>query len=323
MSVTDHYDEVDIAEEERPDPLDEALTEFFSGVSPGMTVLIYRLEPSQYQGILETKTVTDASEPIDLNYLINTWGGHKLRLKFRRKDGTWAKHVDIDLYTYDPLVLGQPISRPRISPHLNIGSEDKIHVTPQTSQPQFQQPSAMDSIIPLMTALQTITTGQFEMLSKLLPQRQEVSQQPISQLGELMGLMMKMQSFASQSAPNAQVVDNGEDGQLLGLLGKAVEAFGATQKAETIPRLTGASHVQNIRPVPNPKPLTEQLSELSPDEILNTFQGVLASLPEDKQAVAMDTLLDALEKSDIISFEEDEEQDTSQDSQATNTGGTA
>jgi len=307
--------------EEKPDPLDEALTDFFAGISPGMTVLIYRLEPSQYQGILETKTVTDATEPIDLNYLINTWGGHKLRLKFRRRDGTWAKHVDIDLYTYDPLVLGQPISRPIHSPHLNIGNTDKIHVAPQ---PAPVQVNAMDSLLPLMTALQTITQGQFDMLSKLLPQRQNEPQQPISQLGELMGLMMQMQAFTNQNAPAAQVAEQGEDGQLLGLLGKAVDAFATTQKPERIPRLTGAAPVQNIRPIPNPLPLTDQLSELPPEEILKTFQGVLAKLPEDKQAIAMDTLLDALEKSGMISgADEEDDDDTDTDSQASDTRGTA
>lgn len=308
--------------EVKPDPLDEALTEFFAGVSPGMTVLIYRLEPSQYQGILETKTVTDASEPIDLNYLINTWGGHKLRLKFRRKDGTWAKHVDIDLYTYDPLVLGRPISRPINSPHLNIGNTDKVHVEAPAPVPvPVQQPNTMETLIPLMTALQSITQGQFDMLSKLLPQRQSEPQQPISQLGELMGLFMQMQSFSNQG--QAPKTESNEDTQILGLLGEAVKAFGNTQKPERVPRLTGAAQVQKIRPIENPQSLTDQLSELPPTEILEAFQGVLSKLPEDKQAIAMEALLDQLEKNGMISGADEEDEDTPKDSEASSGGGTA
>ena len=322
------YVEVDEIEgEDELDPSEKAIEAFFEDISPGMTVMIRRLEPTEYQGILETKTVSDADNPIDMNYLINRWGGHKLRLKFRRPNGRWAKHIDIDLYSYEPLVLGQPLKRDIVSPHLNPG-ETQIQVSPPP--PPAPPPDPLAGLTPLLAVLQGMRQGEMELITKILPQSQPPPQAPmVSQLGEIMGLVTQMLSFAQQNAPQPQALNgnDGDEAQLMGLVGKAIDAFGATQGKEKVTKLTasnqrpGTPAIQNIRPI---KTLDQQLSELPPDEILTTFQTVLSKLPADKQNIAMEQLLDALEKLGMIEGDDPdpEEVEDVEDNQEENTGGT-
>lgn len=321
--------ELESEKNEEIDP-EKSINDFFAGITPGMTVMISRVEPHKYKGLLEKKTVTDVSEPIDLNYLINTWGGHVIRLQFRRPNGTWAKHVDVELYSYDPLVLGQPLKRTTISPHLNLGEAAEtalVQAQPSPPPPPQPQSNMMESLVPLMTALQTLRQGEFELLSKLIPQPQysEPAQQPVSQLAELLGVLMKMQGFFGQNvAPQAPALAENEDQQVMGLLGKAIEAFGTIQKSGDSPR-PRISHdpktqapIQNIRPLPT---LEDQLEELDGSQLLSTFQRALSKLPVDKQNAAMDSLLDGLEEAGIIGGDENDDKSTEQDSQTENSGG--
>lgn len=318
------YVEVDEIEgEEEQDETVSAIEDYLKGITPGMTVHIYREEPSEYRGWLETKTVSDADNPIDLNYLINKWGGHKLRLKFRRPNGRWAKHVDIDLYSYDPLVMGRPLKREFVSPHLYQG-ETQITKAAPPSPP----PDPLAGLTPLLAVLQGMRQGELDLIQKLMPAPQAPqAPQPISQLGEILGLFMQMQSFAAKNNPPPQTFSGESDeAQIMGLVGKAIDAFGASQKGrERVTRLTAGSpqHRPNPGPPPNIrpiKPLEQQLAELPPDEILSTFQKVLSTLPPEKQEIAMDQLLDALEKLGMIDSDDPEEVDDIEDSAAENTG---
>jgi len=305
-------EKIETVEIEENDPTEQAIEEFFKGITPGMTVTISRILPAQYKGVLETRTVTDADEPIDLNYLINTWGGHQLRLRFRRPNGTYAKHVDLDLFSYEPLVLGRPLKRPFISPHIAGDDLESTAIVQAAIPPPPPPPQndLMSGIVPLITAMQAMRQGEIEMISKLIP-RQSENPQTVTQLAELLGIMVKMNSFFGQSAPQAPAATGGdEDQMIMGLIGKAIDAFGAVQGGgNKVTKLTPPPRtvpIQNIRPV---KSLEDQLSELEPETILSTFQKVLSQLPPEKQEKAMDQLLDGLESLGMIGGDEETEND--------------
>lgn len=83
------------------------LDAFFASVQPGVTLLIERLKPSWCSGLLEEITVGD--EEIDLQYFIETWGGHLLSVKVRGKGGRLAGSYKVPLHSYPPLRWGERI----------------------------------------------------------------------------------------------------------------------------------------------------------------------------------------------------------------------
>lgn len=85
----------------------ERLDQFFASVQPGVTLLIERLKPSWCSGLLEEITVGD--EAIDLQYFIETWGGHLLSVKVRGKGGRLAGSYKVPLHSYPPLRWGERI----------------------------------------------------------------------------------------------------------------------------------------------------------------------------------------------------------------------
>lgn len=83
----------------------ERLDSFFSTLQPGVTILIERLKPSWCSGLLEEITIGD--DAINLDYFIDTWGGHLLSAKVRGKRGRLAGCYKIPLYSYPPLRFGE------------------------------------------------------------------------------------------------------------------------------------------------------------------------------------------------------------------------
>lgn len=85
----------------------ERLDSFFSGIQPGVTLLIERLKPSWCSGLLEEITVND--EVIDLQYFIENWGGQLLSVKVRGKKGQLQGSYKVPLHSYPPLRYGEKI----------------------------------------------------------------------------------------------------------------------------------------------------------------------------------------------------------------------
>lgn len=87
----------------------ERLDSFFATLQPGVTLLIERLKPSWCSGLLEEITVGE--ESVNLDYFIDTWGGHLLSAKVRGKRGRLSGCYKIPLYSYPPLRFGELIEQ--------------------------------------------------------------------------------------------------------------------------------------------------------------------------------------------------------------------
>ena len=162
--MTDEYIDLENeTPEEREERELESLDTFLAGLEPGYTLVISRVEPVRYKGLLEEIAVTEMSNPISINYLINKWGGHKLRLRFRRPNGKWAKHRDVDLYTFQPLIFGNPIpndiqiQNPHIQQFIKKeqNTEQQIVPTAQPVQEQKEQQSTLQmmELLKMMQAM--------------------------------------------------------------------------------------------------------------------------------------------------------------------------
>lgn len=282
-------DEKKIEKTSDPDePEMEAIDEYLSGLEPGFKLVIRRLEPSWCKGFLEEIDITEASNPISLNYLINTWGGQRLMLKFRRPNGQWARYKEVSLYTFDPLVWGKPLKRDTPNPHkASESSHDSMLSQTQAlaqSQP-IPQTSTKKEMMELLQMLQAMRAADMQAMAAMMRPQQEYPD-PYKMMHNAFGLFSQLQALKSPQA-------TGEDDEVIGLLGKLVDTFGQKK---------GGKDAKIIPPTPNPSasvsstPLHEQLSEMEPEAAIETLQAAVSIMPPDKKTRTMATLLNTIEQ---------------------------
>jgi hypothetical protein len=132
----------------------ERLDSFFASVQPGVTLLIERLKPSWCSGLLEEITVGD--EAIDLQYFIETWGGHLLSVKVRGKGGRLAGSYKVPLHSYPPLRWGERIwpndrgERFREKDEQQPAQQSPVVVNPPAPSHSFEKIlSALPALLPI------------------------------------------------------------------------------------------------------------------------------------------------------------------------------
>lgn len=298
----------------------EVLDDYLAGLQPGHSVVIHRLEPAWCKGILGEFSISETSHPIDLKYLIDTWGGHKLRLKFRNSQGKWMAHRDIELYSFPPLLYGKPIRQDR-SPH----QEDEPPLS-IAAPPPLPPPPRDDrrEILDLMRMIQEMRSADmqamgamFQAQAQMQPQQQQAD--PMRMMQSAIGLLGQFQQMKLPAAENS---DNDE---VLGLLGKLAEVFTSKQNAPPPARITPGE----AQPIENPLRdgnVISALSLMEPQQAIMTLQGAVSQMDPDKQAQTMaaligsieniggtDLLLDSLEERGILggADEKDTERSTS------------
>lgn len=281
-------DEKKIEKTSDPDePEMEAIDEYLSGLEPGFKLVIRRLEPSWCKGFLEEIDITEASDPISLNYLINTWGGQRLMLKFRRPNGTWARYKEVSLYTFEPLVWGQPLKRDTPNPHKpSESSRDFVPSQTQALAPSQPIPptSTKREMMELLQMLQAMRAADMQAMAAMMRPQQDYPD-PYRMMQNAFGLFSQLQASKSPGQTS-------EDDEVIGLLGKLVDTFG--QKKEENAKITP--------PVSNPSAsvssmsLHEQLSEMEPEAAIRTLQQAVSIMPTEKKTRAMATLLNTIEQ---------------------------
>lgn len=315
----------------REDQEMDDIDSYLSGIEPGYTVIIQRLEPMYAKGVLDEISVDATQNPINLKYLINTWGGHKLRLKFRRPNGTWAKHRDLNLYSFPPLLYGVPI-QPEMSPHQQQHNQpDNPHQPPPYYAPP---PPSNDKKewLEMMALMQKMRSDDITALGALVNQQKSEPPyiDPIRLLQGAFGLFAQFQQFRSP-AP-----EKGENDEILGFLGKAVDVFSQNMRPQQETRITPPSLEPRKRAPGNPPggnpDVASLLSQLEPEEAIRALQLAAGKMDPDKQARLMgsligsieniggeDLLLDQLEQRGILGGDDDDEE-TSDDENADSGG---
>lgn len=334
----------------------EDLDEFLSGLSPGITVVISRIEPAQFKGILEEIDITETSSPISLNYLIQQWGGHKLRLRFRktsgRGGGRWVRHHDVPLYTYPPMIFGKPLKSADYNPHKGFlgASEDtpERHHMPPFPAEKKSDPRA--DFLEMAAFMSKVQESQLQLLTQLMKPQITPPINQMEQFGQMLAMFGQMRHmFQSPQSPVSPGGD-GERDEVIGLLGQLAKGFFDNNKpAPPPPKLINGRQPLPVSETPMENPsfgdipeesIIKRLSSMSPQDALSTFQNSVAAMPTDKrnETVAKlletidsvggtDALLSVLEQKGIIGPEIDSEDETDTDnesaenSQSENTGG--
>jgi len=271
-----------------PDDIDEqlaAIAEFFDGLTTGVSVMISRLEPEWCSGYLEEREIIEGAEPIDINYLIKSWGGKRLRCRVRSKRpgnrGQWLRSIDIPLQTWDPLRRGV-----RIYPRETIDEDEGW----TTRKPQPKK-TGLGDIGEMMTLMSTMRQNELATLQALGLGRAERSGNGDSSLSTAIELA---KTFAQLQRPQGGGdVDGGME-----LFGKALELLKSPSSSPS------PAIVSRQQPVS----LSDALSQLPPERAVATLQEAMAKMSPDRQQSAMSSLLHALEGAGMI--EDDDDTDT-------------
>ena len=314
----------------------EDINGYLSGLEPGFSVVIHRLEPQWCKGLLDEIAITESSQPIDLKWLIRTWGGHKLRLKFRDNGGKWLAHRDIALYTFPPLLYGQKLREER-NPHMGNAGEDEPVPPPRAIIPASPPEPPRDdrkSLLELMALMQQMRSADLEAMSRMMATQQ--SQQPqVDPFRMMQGAIGLLGQFQNMRSP--VTVEKNDNDEVLGLLGKLADVFASRSHAPPARITPGESRPINELPTGGGD-IMGVLAGMEPTEAISTLQGAVGRMTPDKQAQTMaaligsieniggtDLLLDSLEQRGIIGSDgfsdDDETSDTLDPPDNENTGG--
>jgi hypothetical protein len=276
-----------------PDDIDEqlaAIADFFDGLTTGVSVMVSRLEPEWCSGYLEEREIIEGQEPIDINYLIKSWGGKRLRCRVRSKRGgnrgQWLRSIDIPLQTWEPLRRGV-----RIYPRDTTIDEDETWTTrkPSSSQQEKTRFGELGEMMALMASMRQseLATLQALGLGGRPSHAGNNSDRSVSTAIELAKTFAQLQ----------QRPTNDEEAGLE-LFGKALDLLKPTPASST------PAIVSRSQQAPS---LSDALSRLPPEKAVATLQEAMAKMTPDRQQSAMSSLLRALEGAGMI---EDDDTDT-------------
>jgi hypothetical protein len=293
----------------------EELDEYLSGIEPGYTLVLSRVEPGWCKGLLEEISVTQTSAPVDINYIINTWGGHKIRLRFRRPDGKWAKFRDVELYTFQPLIYGRTIERSAPNPHKQLDKSPEETALVKHDSATFEPPESKSrEMLEMMEVIQRMRAADMQAMAAMI-QAQQQNQQPPQDPFKIMNWAFTL--FSQFQQARAPELPSSENDEILGLLGKLTDAFGSNGRSDRDTRI-----IPPVGAAGDNRPLHELIASMSPSEALSTFRQAVGSMtPENQQATVSEligqlehiggreTLLSVLEQKGILELEENYDND--------------
>lgn len=100
-----------LTENTEPEKKDEnyvsSFEEMFDSYGEGWTLSVYRESPKDLSGFLEEIELEPGENPVNLQYLIQNWGGKVLRLMLRDNKGVFRRRMLIQLKSFPPRVNGK------------------------------------------------------------------------------------------------------------------------------------------------------------------------------------------------------------------------
>lgn len=295
----DHKDqdqkEEEIEESKLPDATDEQvdrLDSFLSSLQPGVSLLIERIQPSWCSGVLEEVCITD--EGIDLEYLIEQWGGKVLSVKMRGKQGRLVGgSYKVNLNSFPPLRYGKPIRQHDRSERFE-GNESTIANPPPSRPGGLEQLfAALPAVVPMVQKLLDASESRRQADMAMMMQIMKGNQGglgDITKVGAVMGQLNEM--FRQNSA-----VSGGQDDDGMGFMNQALDVmkmFMDRPKPVQPPRITRpavpppattpsgktpgekkgtvtplrdvAGFISDMPPIDAAKTITEALGRMTPDK---------------------------------------------------------
>lgn len=269
-----------------------AISDFFEGLTTGVSVMVSRLEPEWCSGYLEEIDIMEGREPIDINYLIKTWGGKRLRCRVRsrrgRSSGQWLRSIDIPLQTWEPLRRGK-----RIFPRTDDAGDDGGDTW--TTKPPAPAPekSGLGQLGELASLMGLLQKNQLEAMQALgLGARQPRGDSGGTTIATAIELAKLLSASSAPASSN-------EDSSIE-LFGRALEIL-RPQPPAPAPAIVSQSS-QPVR-------LADHLARLEPDQAVGCLQEALDKMPPERRNGAMAALLRALADTGILDSDDDDTDD--------------
>lgn len=313
----------------------ERLDSFFSGIQPGVTLLIERLKPSWCSGLLEEITVND--EVIDLQYFIENWGGQLLSVKVRGKKGQLQGSYKVPLHSYPPLRYGEKIfpydKGERFKEGEQMQGNQPVIVNPPQSANLEKIFAAIPAILPFVIKWleATETRRQNDMVLMMQMMKGQNSGGGIADISKLGAVMAQLNEVFRKNMGGDGGGGNEMDfiPQALDVL-KMVLAPGGEKKqpeqrarlappsmsgppaASSTPPRSKVTPLPTATPAASPADLANNISALPPDAAAETIIEALGRMDPSKRDAAIGHFLgeySATMEEDESDFEGDDEQE--------------
>lgn len=261
------------------DPVIDAQS-LFDEFRPGYTLSIRRLRPTWCSGFLERLECFEGDK-IDIDYIIQQWGGKRLSIRMLDEHGRYKKGVELNLSSYPCKFQGRIMD-----PNDGWRSQAQESTAMVPAAPNIADP------LKLIEVLQVQRKNDLAQMQKMFGNIQAPTVQavdPLKQLAELGKTYKQLKGIfgnepvSAPSAPQPEEPENpgfglNEITQLVQLLKPAAPQPSAT------PRIVADRPVapQPV-PVPSPVNLAGELAKKSEQEYTNILLTSLQAMPEDKR----------------------------------------
>lgn len=300
----------------------QKMERLLASIKPGYSISVYRHRPSWCRSFLERIECLE-NDPIDLEYLAQTWGGHTLRLRLCDKNGTYRGGIDIPMSSYPPKFHGTPMKRGQIEPEdLPKGAQptqNVIHVPPP------QQQSPINNIEMILKLLKETRSEDLKTIRELIDGT-NIEPSPvgagISNLVELAEQMKTLKEVFGQAEQTLAAPD--DQTALFSTIGDVVKMLVSNKEAPR-PRLVQhpSQNPQQLRSMPvegqqqisNDREIAKNLEGLDPKAIAEMWFNILNRMDRQKGEQTIKIFMTRL------GYEEDLESDQGGDDDGDDQGG--
>jgi len=299
----------------------ERLGILLSTLERGWKIVVMREQPSWCRGHLETiEYFGDEDEPVDIEYLVRTWGGKRLHVKILGDRGRWLGGASIPLYSYEPKVRGKIIHE---NDHYGTTQGPNATTTPALSPyyppPQQSSPSGqldLTKIIELMSRQKGSDIGSMLKLLEYAQGRSAIqapqSQNSMDQFMQMATMFRQMRDiFGDLSGPRETDSDS-----IMPIAGEVIKSLLNRQNNDKPPR-RGTLLPPKMESKPSLLPqqpkseqdnilsLSKKISDLPAEDAAGVAFLALDAMPPDKKQQVIESIL-----SEMSGFvDEDEESD--------------
>lgn len=281
-----------------------------AGFRPGMRMTITRLAPGYCSGFLEQVECYD-DDPVDMEGIINKWGGKRLRLRLHDESGRYCGGADINLSSYPPRFMGRVVKPD--DDWLPTNQQVKVP-QPEAKQPQTAIQQSQPSMLDLLSAIQTQRNNDMQTLMKLLGKQTNPGspeqKNPIAEFLTMAQAFKKIQGlFAGDSpmlpAAAAEPEEKDSSLEMFGQITQLITALKTPSNQAPPPsprRIIADQPVEKVvKKKDPPKPLPQQLAEMGENDFFGLVLTTLDQMDQDKRdrlLGKLDGFLDQLMPSD-------------------------
>lgn len=294
MSSTKIIETTTVEEKQGQDAVDptlQAFEDFMEGVGGGCAIEIYRFEPKELEGFLESVPVVNGEKPISLSYLAQRWGGKVLRLMLRDESGKFISRKLIPLKSYPPRLEGEDIEQnPKNKTEKNTNQSQydpfdlflKMQEVANRNLEAHKPPPSPDITGLLSQIIPALLTG---LLNRPEPKIQTVD--------DTLRQLAMMKQFLTVSSEGGQSEEQSLLPFIMSMSDKLMSAKPEPKKLsapQQIPNTVPINKINQNENI-NPTSVIEYVKQLKGDDAASAIFAALQQMPEEEAEKTIENLM--------------------------------